>query len=125
MKISIKIPKFILNIQFLFMPKYWTMLGYYDKHLDKWLSDAIKLNRFKILSQFEAEIGGKIFWIENYPYGSFTLSEKSFFDRTDPNEKARPSRLTIKRAWEKLQKEKLGLSEQYPQDKELLRGITD
>jgi hypothetical protein len=94
--------KLILNLQFLFMPKFWIMNNNYNEEWD------IKLNQ--LMDKFEPVFGrinpydGKIYnvsfdgnslWVQNYPYAYAT----PVFQDALGQIKIRPSRLTILRLY--------------------------
>jgi len=115
-----KISTFIQNLQFLFKPKYWIMLGTYDKEWD------IKLNELAKEHSFKSEAGkysdricyvslnGVHMWVGNFPYSFLSeISIKSiytysdgdrsiFYEFQDSETQSRPSRLTIHKLTKKL-----------------------
>lgn len=87
--------KFILNLQFLFMPHYWIMNDEYSKELDEYMSNLIDSNNFKIISEYRALLGGVEIWIENRPYSCMMPYNMKTHG-------VRASRLTIKKGLDKL-----------------------
>lgn len=89
----------ILNLQFLFRPKWWDMNGKFDKELDDFMNELMDNHKFKESPWPEvALLGGVNIWIANHPYNSF-MPEHLIWD------KVRPSRLTILRGYNKLKSE--------------------
>ncbi len=104
--------RWFLNIQFLFMPNYWVALGEVDHDWDERFNALMDLYEFqpieKPFSKYFAKIGNTIVWIKNHPYKSF--EEGHFTEGGLPNVRLsgglRPTRLTVKRAYKKLQQDK-------------------
>jgi len=104
-------------------PEWWVMLGRYDAEWDAELNKLLDEHDFKpkyfdirpdlkdawinifgleswnkasTPSRYEAMLGNRVLWVQNYPYGAFH----------GPKKNTRPSRRTILRAWRKFQKDK-------------------
>jgi len=73
-------------------------LGSYSRTWDLKLQALIAENRFRLVDDCTAKLGGVEIWYENHPYGSFTLSEGKPSGPFTP----RPSRSTIMFAMEML-----------------------
>lgn len=88
--------KIILNLQFIFKPSYWLMNEPYSIMHDRLLNELMDNHKFTKMDRFTAILGNVEIWVSNYPYnvGIRSLSSNS-----------RPSRLTIKKMWEKLNSE--------------------
>lgn len=79
-------------------PKYWLMLIPYSKKWDEQLNFLLNNYIFTDIGDYTAKIGGVEVWTANFPYCSF--------NKYRPEEKCRPSRVTLLRA-----KRKLGIDE--------------
>lgn len=115
-----KISTFIQNLQFLFKPKYWIMLGRYDKEWDAKLNALAKKHIFKSEAASYSEnicyvsLGGFHMWVANFPYSFLvpvtiqsTFTGRSgerviFYESQDNITQSRPSRLTIHKLTKKL-----------------------
>lgn len=114
-----KISNFIQNLQFLFKPHYWIMLGKYDAAWDAKLNEMAKEHDFKSetspYSEFLAHVSlnGHHMWVGNFPYSCFvpeTIKSKftsegttlCFYEPTDSRTQPRPSRLTVHKLRKKL-----------------------
>lgn len=74
-------------------PSYWLMNYKYSEIWDKELNMLMSKNIFKVNStyrHYDCELGGKIIWVSNHPYASFTSGISG--------EYVRASRLTIIKA---------------------------
>lgn len=92
--------EWIKNIFFVITnPSYWIMNYPYNKEFDNWLLNAIKTHNFENFTEHSVVIDGKILWIANHPYGSFTPYDMEL----------RPSRRTIYLAHSKYMKDYLNL----------------
>lgn len=89
---------FILSLQFFFKPSYWIMNQPYSKDMDEIMQKLLDKYEFKDITQHTAYLGEYEIWIENRPYACMLI--RGYLD------KCRPSRLTIKRGLDKLDKEK-------------------
>lgn len=87
---------FILSLQFIFRPSYWVMLKPYSKELDCIINCLLDKHDFTEINQYTAKLGDYTIWIENIPYSCINLYEAGQLDN------CRPSRLTIKRALDRL-----------------------
>lgn len=87
MKESIK--RFLFG---LFHPSFWIMNYQYSEAWDAKLNDLMKSEKFIPISSCTAKLGKLTLWVSNYPYACMTVDNK--WD-------LRPSRLTIKRAYDK------------------------
>ena len=96
-----KFKRFILNLQFIFKPRYWAMNFKYSSKWDKELNVLLDEHTFDESKDNgrTAFLGGTLIWISNHPYASFL----PFFGIV--RGKFRPSRLTIKKAYKKFIKE--------------------
>lgn len=75
-------------------PKFWIMLNHYSPDLDKFINDALNEGHiFQDVGKYHASLKGVSFWVENYPYGAFSIGYRF-----------RPSRATIRRAMRSLVK---------------------
>ena len=94
---------FILNLQFIFKPKYWIMNYGYSPKWDKELNELLDKHMFDKSTQDEwsVSIGNVRIWIslDTYPYASFL----PFFGTQRGD--FRPSKLTIRKAYKKFIKE--------------------
>ena len=94
---------FLKELQFLFMPHYWVMNHPYNKQVDEFINQLLDTYEFTNIGDHTATLGNVTIWISNHPYASMTLYGYRY-----ALEKYRPSRLTIKRAKQKLNKAKHG-----------------
>lgn len=85
--------KYLLKV--LITPSCWIQNNKYSAIWDDKLNRLMATHKFEHLNSCESKLGGLIIWIENHPYASFTYTRI----------KVRPSRRTILRAFEKLQKD--------------------
>lgn len=91
----------ISNLQFIFKPSYWIMNESYNKYWDAVFKDLMDKHDFIYIDQYRAKIGNAVIWIKNHPYASMTLFNNDGLHSFP----GRPSRLTIKRAGDKLQRD--------------------
>lgn len=94
---------FLKELQFLFMPHYWVLNHPYNKQVDEFIKYLLDNYEFTNIGDHTATLGNVTIWISNHPYASMTLYGYRY-----ALEKYRPSRLTIKRAKQKLEKAKSG-----------------
>ena len=98
-----KFKQFILNLQFIFKPRYWVMNYEYSPKWDKKLNELLDKHTFdkSTWDKYSVSIGDFTIWIslDTYPYASFL----PFFGNVRGD--FRPSRLTIRKAYKKLIKE--------------------
>jgi len=80
------------NLQFIFMPSYWSMNYPYNKEVDKIINELLDNHELTDLDNklTTAKLGKATIWVENRPYASARLYGTRL-------ENYRPSRLTIKR----------------------------
>jgi hypothetical protein len=115
-----KISTFIQNLQFLFKPKYWIMLGTYDKEWDTKLNELAKEHSFKSEAGKYSDsicyvsLGGFYMWVGNFAYSFlvpvtiqsiYTYGDGHrviFYNHRDNETQPRPSRLTIYKLTKKL-----------------------
>lgn len=111
-----KIRNFFGHLSFIFRPKYWIMLGVYDKAADEKLLKLVETNDFEPVNVFPGDdgvytvkLGDSYYWVANFPFCFFKerkvhfISEGSLiFDYSDHMRGSRPSRLTISRVYNKL-----------------------
>ena len=115
-----KIINFLENLQFIFMPRYWIMLGRYDKEWDAKLNELAKEHSFKSEAASYSEnicyvsLGGFHMWVANFPYSFLvpvtiqaTFTGRSgervnMYKKEDHDIQSRPSRLTIYKLTKKL-----------------------
>jgi hypothetical protein len=115
-----KILNFIQNLQFLFRPNYWIMLGKYDPQWDAKLNALAKEHDFKSEAGSYTDmmcyvsLNGNHIWVGNFPYSflvpvkiksSFTVHDGEiiyFYEYQDSETQPRPSRLTIHKLKKKL-----------------------
>jgi hypothetical protein len=116
-----KILNFFENLQFLFKPKYWIMLGKYDREWDIKINELAKEYEFKSEAGkyseriYHVSLNGNHFWVGNYPYSflvpvaiksTFTgrdgVSTVHIYEDKDNDTQHRPSRLTIYKLSKKL-----------------------
>ena len=92
-----KFQQFILNLQFIFKPRYWVMNYEYSPKWDKKLNELLDKHTFDESkdNNHTALLGTVYIWIENHPYASFMPYADTFKGKA----KFRPSRLTIQRAY--------------------------
>ena len=90
--------KFILNLQFVFKPSYWLMNNRHSKEVDKLMNHLLDNFEFTDIKSCTAKLGDVTIWIENQPYSCMYpyIHGKIQFSR--------PSRLTIKKGIDKLNK---------------------
>ena len=74
----------------------------YSAEWDKKLNNMMSKYDFTDIENCTAKLNGMEIWITNFPYSTFMPYEKNNSNR---KHKYRPSRLTIKRAMEKLEKD--------------------
>lgn len=75
-------------------PRYWLMNHPFSREWDTWLNEQMDAGKFDSITQHTARIGGRVVWIANHPYASFTNHGQGI--------EVRPSRRTIIRAQAKL-----------------------
>lgn len=85
------------ELQFLFMPHYWIMNNPYNKEVDKYFNELLDKYNFTDIDEYTATLGPAEVWLANHPYNSMVIQSISSSHR--------PSRLTIKRAYNKLKKD--------------------
>ena len=92
-----KFKRFILNLQFIFKPRYWVMNYEYSPKWDKELNKLLNEHTFDESKDkgYTAFLGGMYIWIANHPYASFMPYDTKFKGKA----RFRPSRLTIQRAY--------------------------
>ena len=120
-----KIINFFKNLQFIFQPNYWIVLGNYDKEFEESLLKQAEKHSFEPLNcsshypdklVYHVRLGNLYLWVGNYPHSFFkkerlkkTLkygNEKMyFFWKDDYFTQPRPSRLVIKKLYKKLVKD--------------------
>lgn len=83
----------------LLTPTCWVQNERYSSAWDAELRRLLKTERFSNIGEYTAEIGGRVLWIENHPYASFTPYKTL---------KVRPSRATILRAYDRLLSDHIG-----------------
>jgi hypothetical protein len=98
-----KFNDFFSNLQFIFKPKFWHMNEHYCKEWDVELKRLMSEHNFTDIENCTAKLDGRVIWVANYPYSSFMPYEPNNKDLNKDKHKYRPSRLTIKRAMEKLE----------------------
>jgi len=84
----------LLSLQFIFLPSYWSMAYEYSKEVDDIIVGLLEKYDFepnKITPKYTAKLGNTEIWIENRPYGAIRMYESYL-------KELRPSRLTVKRA---------------------------
>jgi cytidylate kinase len=79
------------SLKLIFKPSYWLMNHGYSAAWDKALNELLDEHTFKNIGEHTAQLGHLTIWIENHPYASFTVWHGA------PGS-VRPSRLTIERA---------------------------
>lgn len=115
-----RIINFLENLQFIFKPNYWIMLGKYDREWDIKINDLAKKHKFKSEAGKHSEsicyvsLGGFYMWVGNFPYSffvpvtiesTFTYRDGecvNFYKKEDHDIQSRPSRLTIHKLTKKL-----------------------
>ena len=85
---------------FLFKPSFWLMSDKYSKEWDRKLLELMDKYEFTQREKHTAKLGNNLIWISSYPHACFHL-----YNLFGSELKARPSRKTILRAKEKLEKE--------------------
>jgi hypothetical protein len=111
------IRNFFGHLSFIFRPKYWIMLGKYNKAADNKLLKLAETNDFEPINVFDGDpgvftvkLGDSYYWVANFPYTFFVERSVNFIhegtiifnyyeNRENP---PRPSRLTISRLYYKL-----------------------
>jgi len=91
---------FLKNLQFIFRPKFWSSAWPYDKDWDDELNILLDEHRFTYINDYTAKLGGTEIWVANYPYASF-------WKRTNESNYKLPSKLTILRVKEQLERDLL------------------
>ena len=86
-------------------PNYWIMNENYSKTWDDELKSLMNEHSFTEIGEYQAKLGNTTIWISNHPYASFT---NYTFGR---NISGRASRLTIYKAKQKLDKDKIASSQ--------------
>jgi hypothetical protein len=89
--------RFILNLQFIFMPSYWFMNESYSPSWDKELNELLDKYEFTNFDFCTACLGETVIWTSSYPFAAFT----NYTNKQSPT-KYRASRLTILRAYNKI-----------------------
>jgi len=87
--------KWLKNLKFIFMPSYWLMNHPYNKEVDMMINGLLDDYEFTNIGEYDAKLGATTIWIENHPYASMRLYNSNLI-------MFRPSRLTIRRAYIKL-----------------------
>lgn len=83
----------------IFHASFWEMNYKYSASWDYELNELMRKERFVLTGSCKAKIGNRIVWIASHPFASFhPYDNKSLQD-------ARPSRTTIRRAREKLERD--------------------
>lgn len=115
-----KICNFFGHLSFIFRPKYWIMLGVYDKTADEKLQKLAETNDFEPVNVFPGDkgvftvkLGDTYYWVANFPFSVFTECSVRFISKgilifdygVDHYTRPRPSRLTISRIHKKLVKD--------------------
>lgn len=95
----------LIQIWVIINPRYWIMNNSYSAEWNKELKFLMK-NHVFVINDYDtkctAKLGSREIWIANHPYASFTrYSRYSFFG----GESGRPSRLTIYKAKQKLERD--------------------
>ena len=100
-----KFKRFILNLQFIFKPRYWIMSHEYNSEWDKKLNYLLDNHIFHSSTDdgFTAKLGDKTLWVANYPYDCF-IPYNAYSLRYRKSQ-MRASRLTILKAHKKYIKE--------------------
>lgn len=91
----------IIQIWVMINPRYWIMNEWYSSKWDKELNNLMKNHNFVLTFGFSdctAKLGDWEIWIANHPYASFT-------DHSFRNIPGRPSKLTIYKAKQKLERD--------------------
>lgn len=89
-------------------PSCWLQHSLYSREYDKKLRRLIATDKFEIVSEYVAIIGGISVWIANHPYASFETYCRRDSQRGVGIPKVRPSRRTIFKAFDKLVSDSLG-----------------
>jgi hypothetical protein len=115
-----KIKNFFAHLQFIFKPRFWIMLGKYDKAWDKTLlqlaqeHDFVPVNVDSENKCAWVSLGDKHMWVGNYPFSFFTQEKIHrveeyvghnniyFYHTRDHDTQSRPSRLTVMRLHDKV-----------------------
>jgi hypothetical protein len=116
-----KIRNFFGCLSFIFKPKYWIMLGVYNKAADEKLQKLAETNDFDPVNIdikhdnegiFTVKLGDTYYWVANFPFSFFTERSVRFihegtliFQNDNCVCSYRPSRLTISRLYKKLVKD--------------------
>ena len=93
------INKVCLFLFFLFKPPFWLMNHPYHKEWDNKLLEIMDKYKFTDRQAYTAKLGNNLIWISNYPYDCFYP-----YQCLGPTFNIRPSRMTIYKAKEKLEK---------------------
>ena len=84
-------------------PQFWLILNDYqfNQAFDDSLNQLLDIgNKFEVLSEYTAKLGGYELWIKNYPYSCFTTKlEVRLSNGVIITKKVRPSRRTIYRLY--------------------------
>lgn len=88
--------KFIKSLQFIFKPSYWVLNHDYNAMWDITLNHLLDKYNFTMIDEFTAKLGDTIIWVRNQPYATMRPYSSNWIIPI------RPSRLTIKRAINKL-----------------------
>ena len=87
----------VLNLQFIFKPKYWFMNKMYDKKVDEIMNQLLDKYDFTNITGYTAFLGDNEIWIANAPYSCMYPYKFGYESRYIP------SRLTIQKGLRKLQ----------------------
>ncbi|WP_332031047.1 hypothetical protein [Kaistella sp.] len=87
----------VLNLQFIFKPKYWLMNKRYNKKVDDIMNQLLDKYEFTKITGNTAYLGDNEIWITNAPYSCMYPYKFGYESRY------RPSRLTIQKGLRKLQ----------------------
>ncbi|HRN79996.1 MAG TPA: hypothetical protein PKY29_04555 [Ferruginibacter sp.] len=87
----------VLNLQFIFKPKYWLMNKRYNKKVDEIMNQLLDKYDFTKITDYTAFLGDTQIWIANAPYSCMYPYKFGYESRY------RPSRLTIQKGLRKLQ----------------------
>jgi hypothetical protein len=111
-----KIRNLFGHLSFIFRPKYWIMLGVYNKAADEKLLKLAETNDFEPVNVFPGDdgvytvkLGDSYYWVANFPF-SFLVERKTdfvhegtlIFKYDNHDTQPRPSRLTISRLYKKV-----------------------
>jgi len=111
-----KIRNFFGNLSFIFRPKYWFMLGVYNKAADEKLLKLAETDDFEPVNfspgdddVYTVKLGDSYYWVANFPF-SFLVERKTdfmhegtlIFKYDNRVTHPRPSRLTISRLYKKV-----------------------